>query len=372
MQTNAKHEKGRMHVGVKKCRIMLLPLIMNTKIADFNASAFIPSPHVQQNNYHHLSSLSSSDNNVLHQVSTSANTSTKRPFQLQRIDHIVIRCNDFPRMFDFYTRILGCTIDEPRSDNVNRFGGALTHLRVGSCYIDLLSFDTHHLTDEGKEFAARSFAGGRGLVDSKRVDDLCLSADSSTLDHLCICIEPFNENNIKKYLKKQNVTIVAAGEGRLGADGIGPSVYVSDPEGNVIELKGKSVPVAKGGIYSSIDTNNDEISTGTIASNSVEETSSTFTSTNNDGQAESTPMTPCNRICRYNRSFYNGQVCIGCFREEYEIKMWQSMTAAEKSLTLLDQIDRCAEVEKNGKSFDGAVTTEELKRQYNYWAALSS
>ena len=357
--TNAKYEKGRMHVCVKNCLLMLLLLIINTKIADFNASAFIHSPYIQQNNYHRLSS---------------ACTSTKRPFQLQRIDHIVIRCNDFPRMFDFYTRILGCTIDEPRSDHVNRFGGALTHLRAGSCYIDLLSFDTQHLTDEGKEFAARSFAGGRGLVDSKRVDDLCLSADSSTLDHLCIRIEPFDENNIKKYLKKQNVTIVAAGEGRLGADGIGPSVYVSDPEGNVIELKGKPVPVPKGGdeIYSSIGTNNDEISTGTVASNSAEEKSSTFTSTNNDGPAESTPMTPCNRICRYNSSFYNGQVCIGCFREEYEIKMWQSMTSAEKSLTLLDQIDRCAEVEKNGKSFDGAVTTEELKRQYNYWAALSS
>ena len=54
------------------------------------------------------------------------------------------------------------------------------------------------------------------------------------------------------------------------------------------------------------------------------------------------PITPCNRICRYNNSFYNGKVCIGCFRDTYEIKMWQSMTPSEKSLTLLDAIDRCS------------------------------
>ena len=48
------------------------------------------------------------------------------------------------------------------------------------------------------------------------------------------------------------------------------------------------------------------------------------------------------------------------------------MTASEKSLTLVDQIERCIDEEKSsGGSYDGSVTVEELKKQYNYWAALA-
>ena len=53
------------------------------------------------------------------------------------------------------------------------------------------------------------------------------------------------------------------------------------------------------------------------------------------------PATPCNRICRYNSNFYDGQVCIGCFREAYEIEYWQSQSLMQKAMTLLDCIDRC-------------------------------
>ena len=119
-----------------------------------------------------------------------------RPFELKRIDHIVIRCHDFSTMFDFYTRILGCTVDEPIDDHVNRFGGALTHLRAGSCYIDLLAYDMQHLTEEGKQFAARSYAGGAGIEENSTVEELQFLAESSTLDHLCIRIEPFDEKSI--------------------------------------------------------------------------------------------------------------------------------------------------------------------------------
>lgn len=325
-----------------------------------------------------------SSNDLHDHASTMSKTSVTRPFQLERIDHIVIRCHDFTTMFDFYTRILGCTIDEPIDDHVNRFGGALTHLRAGSCYIDLLAYDMKHLTEEGKQFAARSYAGGAGIEENSTVEELQFLAESSTLDHLCIRIEPFDEKSIKEYLLEQSVTIVASGEGRLGADGVGPSIYVRDPEGNVIELKGKPVSATASGDNEKISIktkNNDNASASTDISdppvadterNNDGERSSADASTNNSQHAKSTPVTPCNRICRYNNSFYNGQVCIGCFREEYEIKMWQSMTASEKSLTLLDQIDRCKDVEKsNGVSFDGAVTVEELKKQYSYWSELA-
>lgn len=315
-----------------------------------------------------------SSNDLHDHASSMPKSSVTRPFELERIDHIVIRCHNFPTMFDFYTRILGCTIDEPIDDHVNRFGGALTHLRAGSCYIDLLAYDVQHLTEKGKQFAARSYAGGTGIEENSTIEELQFLAESSTLDHLCIRIEPFDEKNIKEYLLEQSVTIVAAGEGRLGADGVGPSIYVRDPEGNVIELKGKPVSATTSGDNekSSAKTTYQD---NTSASTDISDSSVTDEKRNNEGERSfadaSTPVTPCNRICRYNNSFYNGQVCIGCFREEYEIKIWQSMSAAEKSLTLLDQIDRCLDVEKSGVSYDGAVTVEELKKQYSYWSELA-
>ena len=368
---------------IKKSLLVLLILL--GRIAGFNT--FVFGPFSQKHNCHHRgTTVSSMPRNNLHDhASTMSKSSVTRPFQLDRIDHIVIRCHDFAAMFDFYTRILGCTIDEPTNDHVNRFGGALTHLRAGSCYIDLLAYDMQHLTEEGKQFAARSYAGGAGIEENSSVDELRFLADSSTLDHLCIRIEPFDEQSITQYLMEESVTIVAAGEGRLGADGVGPSIYIRDPEGNVIELKGKPVSAttsrddennsAKAKHNNSTGTSKD-ISDSSVADNkerhSGGERSLVDASTNSEQAQLSIPVTPCNRICRYNNSFYDGQVCIGCFREEYEIKMWQSMTASEKSLTLLDQIERCIDEEKsNGGSYDGSVTVEELKKQYNYWAELA-
>jgi predicted Fe-S protein YdhL (DUF1289 family) len=75
------------------------------------------------------------------------------------------------------------------------------------------------------------------------------------------------------------------------------------------------------------------------------------------------PVTPCTRICRYNANFYEGQVCIGCFREAYEIRTWASMSGMEKSLALLDAVDRIDQ-----DLFDGALRKEELLEQSLAWA----
>jgi catechol 2,3-dioxygenase-like lactoylglutathione lyase family enzyme len=62
-------------------------------------------------------------------------------------------------------------------------------------------------------------------------------AEGRNLDHLCLSIEPFDGEAILQYLAGQGH---AAGpvESRYGAEGQGPSIYVKDPEGNVVELKG--------------------------------------------------------------------------------------------------------------------------------------
>ena len=271
---------------------------------------------------------------------------------------------------------------------MNRFGGALTHLRAGSCYIDLLSYDKNHLTEEGKGAAARMHAGGAGMGD-KSVEDVNLSSDSSTLDHLCLRVEPFDADIMLEYLEKENVDIVVSGEKRLGADGVGPSVYVRDPEGNVIELKGP--PYQQRLENNAADTNQqilidddckqeDTQQSPKSNNNDIDMNADHNTSPQTENNPSQVPITPCIRICRYNSSFYDGKVCIGCFREAYEIQMWQSMSQREKSMTLLDAIDRCSENDQSaasseghvgGDNFEGAITEEELTRQYRHWADLA-
>ena len=95
------------------------------------------------------------------------------------------------------------------------------------------------------------------------------------------------------------------------------------------------------------------------------------------------PSTPCVRICRYNANFFNGQICIGCYRDEYEISKWASMSAQEKSWALLDAADRVPDgcdasqnvvKSEEGKDttssncdFSGAISKDELLRQAKYW-----
>ncbi|KAL3774485.1 hypothetical protein ACHAW5_000683 [Stephanodiscus triporus] len=281
-------------------------------------------------------------------------------------------------MFDFYHRVLGCAIDEPRDDHVNRFGGALTHLRAGSCFIDLMAYDTAHLTEEGCEAVVRMHAGGEGLDSGKRIADVNMSPATSTLDHLCLRIDPFDKQRLLDYFDEENVDIIkrsTAGDARLGADGVGPSVYLRDPEGNVVELKGspirdseiESVQVEKPSRMP-----NERVQKSRVNANAIVDSPNNKTATAKNSNTSGVPVSPCIRICRYNSAFYDGQVCIGCFREAYEIGMWQSMTSQQKSMTLLDAIDRCLDDDCSmGGIFDGAITMEELKQQFVYWSDLA-
>jgi hypothetical protein len=64
------------------------------------------------------------------------------------------------------------------------------------------------------------------------------------LDHFCLRIDPFDAEEIIRHLEIKGVEPGAV-ESRYGAEGDGPSIYVADPEGNVVELKG--APWASGG-----------------------------------------------------------------------------------------------------------------------------
>ena len=129
--------------------------------------------------------------------------------QIREIDHLVLRVTDLDRMLQFYCDVLGCSV-ERRKDSIG-----LIQLRAGNSLIDLVPVDSQL----GKAGGAPPGKEGRNL------------------DHFCLRIEPFNETSIRQHLAANGLQ---AGElaSRYGAEGEGPSIYLSDPEGNVVELKG--------------------------------------------------------------------------------------------------------------------------------------
>jgi len=129
--------------------------------------------------------------------------------RIRELDHLVLRVVDLDKMLRFYCGALGCTI-ERRQDSIG-----LVQLRAGRSLIDLVPVD-------GKLGAAGGAAPGKG---------------GRNLDHFCLRVEPFDAAAIRAQLEAHGV---AAGpvEARYGAEGAGPSIYVTDPEGNVVELKG--------------------------------------------------------------------------------------------------------------------------------------
>ena len=129
--------------------------------------------------------------------------------RLRDIDHLVLRVVDLDRMLAFYCGVLGCTVARRRDDL------GLVQLRAGRSMIDLVPVD-------GK--LGRSGGAAPG-------------AQARNLDHFCLRVDPFDEADIRRHLAAAGISAGAA-ETRFGAEGEGPSIYVDDPEGNVVELKG--------------------------------------------------------------------------------------------------------------------------------------
>lgn len=134
---------------------------------------------------------------------------SKPPFTLHQIDHIVLRIRDLDASLHFYCNIIGCTVDK-RQESIG-----LIQLRAGSTLIDLVPLDGVL----GKMGGAAPGTEGRDL------------------DHFALQITPFDEDRIRAHLAAHGIEVVESGL-RYGAQGTGPSVYVRDPEGNTVELKG--------------------------------------------------------------------------------------------------------------------------------------
>ncbi len=128
---------------------------------------------------------------------------------IRNIDHLVLRITDLDTMLKFYCDALGCTV-ERRQEAIG-----LVQLRAGRSLIDLVTID-----------------GKLG-----RTGGAAPASEGRNMDHFCLRVEPFDEAAIRSQLARHGVTAGAV-ESRYGAEGEGPSIYLADPEGNVVELKG--------------------------------------------------------------------------------------------------------------------------------------
>ncbi len=121
-------------------------------------------------------------------------------FTLKGLDHVVLRVADVERALRFYCDVLGCR-PERRVESLG-----LVQLRAGASLIDLVP-------------ANGPIGGG------------------ANMDHFCLRIEPFDEAALRRHLETHGVAVDEVAE-RYGAEGDGPSMYISDPDSNTVELKG--------------------------------------------------------------------------------------------------------------------------------------
>ena len=118
------------------------------------------------------------------------------------LDHLVLRVSDMERAIKFYGDVLGCQVERRLSEI------GLVQLRAGTSMIDLVP--------RGSEPA---LAAGRNV------------------DHYAVRIAAFDFDALKAHLERHGVEVGEA-QRRYGAEGYGPSLYITDPDGNTVELKG--------------------------------------------------------------------------------------------------------------------------------------
>lgn len=129
--------------------------------------------------------------------------------ELRGIDHVVLRVRDLDAALRFYCSVLGCAI-ERRVDDIG-----LIQLRAGTNLIDLVPL----ASPLGR-------AGGAGPGNEGR-----------NVDHFALSVAHFDETALRAHLVAHGVEPGDVAE-RYGADGMGPSMYIRDPDGNTVELKG--------------------------------------------------------------------------------------------------------------------------------------
>ncbi|GAK87400.1 lactoylglutathione lyase [Vibrio ponticus] len=128
--------------------------------------------------------------------------------EIKGLDHIVLRTTQLEPMLHFYRDTLGCPVERTLPEL------GLTQLRAGSALIDIVTVDSQ-----------LGMLGGKAPQQNGR-----------NVDHFCLQIAPLDEDELLQTLAHYNPSKQEFVE-RYGAQGFGRSIYLTDPEGNIVELK---------------------------------------------------------------------------------------------------------------------------------------
>ena len=128
---------------------------------------------------------------------------------IRSLDHLVLPVRDLEAMTRIYTEVLGLTV-ERRADTIG-----MVQLRAGAQLVDLVSVDG---------MLGRQGGSGPG-------------PEGRNLDHFCLNVADFDLGRVIAHLQAHGVAVGESGR-RYGAGGFGVSVYLTDPEGNGLELRG--------------------------------------------------------------------------------------------------------------------------------------
>ena len=121
--------------------------------------------------------------------------------KINRLDHLVLTVKDIDKTVDFYTKVLGMEKEI--------FKGTRVALKFGNQKINL-----HQL---GNEFEPKAFNVKDGSA------DLCFIIDTPLIE-------------AKNYIESLNIVIEEGIVSRTGANGKIDSIYLRDPDLNLIEL----------------------------------------------------------------------------------------------------------------------------------------
>jgi catechol 2,3-dioxygenase-like lactoylglutathione lyase family enzyme len=135
-------------------------------------------------------------------------TRSEKPIDVRGLDHVVLRVKDLTASLGFYRDALGLSIER-------ELDLGLVQLRAGASLIDLVPV-TSPLGQLGGPAAG---------------------ANGFNMDHFALELERFDAAAIFAHLDAHGIAHGAVDQ-RYGAKGTGPSIYVKDPDGNTVELKG--------------------------------------------------------------------------------------------------------------------------------------
>jgi catechol 2,3-dioxygenase-like lactoylglutathione lyase family enzyme len=138
-------------------------------------------------------------------LETNEASSTSAGVRISGLDHVVLRVGDLDRAIQFYETVLNCHV-ERRLEQPK-----LVQLRAGASLID--------------------------LVPASASPGDAADAAGRNMDHFAVRVDGFDAAALAAHLRRHGIEAGEVRE-RYGAEGYGPSLYISDPDGNTVELKG--------------------------------------------------------------------------------------------------------------------------------------